>query len=137
MIHLDDVQAHHLSQAYEDQTYQDFIQGLASTIRSRWFDRMWVTLEYIQGKEILMLSQEFEISDVNASDLSLRISNVAAKYVKRHGHGKFMQDVVSQNSRWVKNVNWTDMESWKSRLDKPRTFGAATHILGLKQCREP
>lgn len=137
IMHLDDVRACHLSQAYDDQSYQTFIEGLTSTIRSRWFDRMWVTLEYIQSNEVLMLTEEYEISNVSASDLSLRISNLAAKYVKRDGVGKFMQEFVNRRCRWVKNVSWTDMESWKSRLDKHRTFGGAIYILGMKQCREP
>ncbi|KAM5361435.1 hypothetical protein ACJZ2D_013125 [Fusarium nematophilum] len=104
LIHLDDVQAVHLSQTAEDQTYETFIEGMTATIRSRWFDRMWVTLEYIQGREILILAEEDEISDFSAERLSLRISDAVAKYVKPQGHGKFMQDVARQRARWVTNV---------------------------------
>ena len=137
IMHLDDVRSEHLTHTYEDDSYQSFIDGLASTLQSRWFNRMWVTLEYIRGKEVIMLSEDYEISDFSASHLSLRISNVAAKYIKRSGHGKFMENIYEQGSKWATNVSWTDMESWKSRVDKHRTFGAAIYILGMKQCRDP
>ena len=122
IMHLDDVRASYLQPAYQDQSYKSFLEGLAATIRSRWFDRMWVTLEYIQSKEVLMLSEEYEISDFDASDFSLRIEHFISKYVKRCGHGNFVQDVDANGSSWDRKVAWTDMESWKSRLDKPRTF---------------
>lgn len=137
IIHLDDVRTDDLTQAYEDHSYGTFVEGLVSVIRSRWFDRMWVTLEYIQGKEVLVASKEYELVDFNAGDLSLRIENVVASYIKRDGHGTFMNDVISRGTRWGRKVSWTDMESWKGHPEKPRTFGAATHILGMKHCRDP
>lgn len=137
IMHLDDVKASHLDQAYQERSYKSFMEGVACTIRSRWFDRMWVTLEYIQSKEVLVLSEEYEISEFSASGLSARIEDIAAKHVKRTGHGNFMKDIIKHGSRWARNVAWTDMESWKSRPDKHRTLGAAIYILGMKQCSDP
>jgi len=110
-MHLDDVGARLLNQVHEDRAYNSFIEGLTSIIRSRWFDRMWVTLEYIKSKEVLVLSKEYEISKFNADHFVIKIENASAKYVKRMGHGNFMQDVVSHGSGWPRFVSWTMMQS--------------------------
>ncbi|KAM7212524.1 hypothetical protein V8F06_012105 [Rhypophila decipiens] len=85
IMHLDDVSASHLSQAYKDLSYKSFLEGLTQTIESRWFDRLWVTLEYIQSKEVLILSEEYEISDFSASQLAFRIDDIATKYIQYNG----------------------------------------------------
>lgn len=72
---------------------------------------MWVTLEYIKSKEVLVLSKEYEISKFNADHFVIKIENASAKYVKRMGHGNFMQDVVSHGSGWPRFVSWTMMQS--------------------------
>ncbi|KAK4176719.1 hypothetical protein QBC36DRAFT_4632 [Triangularia setosa] len=98
---------------------------------------MWITLEYIESKEVLFLSEEFKTSDFNARYFVTRIENVSAKYVKRMGHGQFMQDVVDHGSSWARYVSGTLMQSWKGCLDKHHIPRTAMYILGMKQCCSP
>ncbi|KAM7203299.1 hypothetical protein V8F33_002290 [Rhypophila sp. PSN 637] len=111
----------HLDDAYKDLSYKSFLKGLTDTIRSRWFDRL---------KEVLILTED-------ASQLAFRIDDIATKYIQHNGNGVFMTDVIKNCSNWARHVAWTDMEAWKGRPDKDKTFGGAIYIMGMKQCRDP
>lgn len=135
-MHLDDVQMTHLDAILQNANYQTFIEGISKLTRSRWFDRMWVTLEYIQGQEVSILTEDFHILSTSARDLSLRVEEDIAKYVRRFGHDKFTENALAKEYRWSKRVSWSDMETWKNQDPKYRTLGGAIYIIGQKECRE-
>lgn len=100
VMHLDDVQITHLDAILQNANYQTFIEGISKLTRSRWVDRMWVTLEYIQGQEVSILTEEFHIFNTSARDLSLRVEENIAKYVRRFGHDKFTENALAKGYRW-------------------------------------
>jgi hypothetical protein len=136
VMHLDDVQMTHLDAILQNTNYQTFIEGISKLTRSRWFDRMWVTLEYIQGQEVSILTEDFHILSTSARDLSLRVEEDIAKYVRLFGHDKFTENALAKEYRWSKSVSWSDMETWKNRDPKYRTLGGTIYIIGQKECRE-
>ena len=135
VIHLDDVAAIHLSGQINNLSYDKFINNFSSTIRSRWFDRMWVTLEYIQSNDVLILTEDYTICDTNARDLCHGLDTAHSKWVRKHGNSDVTQDIWKQNTTLKRMVSWTDMESWKNEHDKHQTLGWAIGILGHRQCR--
>ena len=144
MIHLHDVQAVNLdgiqgvtvSNIHEMSQYTKFVDSLSAITSSRWFERMWVTLEYMQSNEIIILANDFSICSMSAREISLRIDDVATECIKSHGNSKFTSDLRERNCHWTRIVSWGDMETWKSRQDKLRTLGFAMGILGRRNCRE-
>ena len=95
---------------------------------------MWVTLEYMQSNDIIILAEDFSICSTSAREISLRIDDVATECVKIHGNSKFTLDVRERSGRWTTIISWIDMETWKSRQDKQRTLGFAMGILGRRNC---
>ncbi|KAH7129064.1 hypothetical protein EDB81DRAFT_950803 [Dactylonectria macrodidyma] len=136
MIHLDDVRAIHLSNLITNSSYSDFKEGLLATTNSRWFERMWVTLEYIQGKDVAILSEDLVLCDYNARSHSSELDDAASKHVKRIGNTKFFKDMEVIGCKWKIKVSWSDMEVWKNRRDKHHTLGSAVYIMGSKKCQE-
>jgi hypothetical protein len=63
LVHLDDVRAEHLTNIRTKQPYPQFKEGLLAITNSRWFERMWVTLEYIQGKDIAILTEDLVLPE--------------------------------------------------------------------------
>jgi hypothetical protein len=144
LIHLHDVQAVHLdgvrtvtlSDIQETSPYKNFVNGLSAITSSQWFERMWVTLEYMQSNETLILAEDFSICNTNARELSLSMDAIATECVRSRGNTKFTLDIRKSKGRWPTMVSWGDMETWKSRPDKHRTLGFAMGILGRTKCRE-
>ena len=97
---------------------------------------MWVTREYIQGQEVSILTEDFDIFSTSARDISLQVEENIAKYVRRFGHDKFTENALAKGYRWLKRVSWSDIETWKNRGPKYRTLSEAIYIIGQKECRE-
>lgn len=135
VIHLDDVGAMHLLGQAKSSAYDKFIIDFAAIIRSRWFDRMWVTLEYIQSNDVVILTEEYTICDANARELCNRLDATHSKWVKKRSNSDVTQAIWKQNTTLKRMTSWIDMEAWKNERDMHRTLGWAIGILGHRQCR--
>ncbi|KAF7555485.1 hypothetical protein G7Z17_g2171 [Cylindrodendrum hubeiense] len=135
VIHLDDVKAAHLLGQVKNSAYDKFIIDFATIIRSRWFDRMWVTVEYLQSNDVVILIEDYIICDVNASDLCHRLDAAHSKWIKKRSISDVTQDIWKQNTTLKRMTSWIDMEAWKNEHDMHRTLGWAIGILGHRQCR--
>ncbi|KAH8675952.1 hypothetical protein BX600DRAFT_453966 [Xylariales sp. PMI_506] len=136
IMHLDDVQSCHLQSVEDPLNYTTFIDGISTMTKSRWFDRMWVALEYIQAKEVLIMTQYYEVYDRPAADMSALAGVHLGKYIKRLGQDRFSQMATSKGFQWQRRASWDDMETWKTIDPKYRTLGSAIFIIGQKQCRD-
>ncbi|KAF5710030.1 hypothetical protein FGLOB1_5692 [Fusarium globosum] len=130
LIHLDDVRATHLSGQIKDSPYDKFIVDLAAIIRSRWFDRMWVTLEYIQSNDVLILTEDYTVCDAYARDVCHHLDTAHSKWVKKRSNSIVTEDIWKQNTTLKRMTSWIDMEAWKNEHDMHRTLGWAIGILG-------
>ncbi|KAF4951979.1 hypothetical protein FGADI_7095 [Fusarium gaditjirri] len=133
VIHLDDVGATHLSGQFKDSPYAKFIVDLAAIIRSRWFDRMWVTLEYIQSNDVLILTEDYTIGDAYARDVCHHLDAAHSKWVKKRSNSTVTEDIWEQNTTLKRMTSWIDMEAWKNEHDMHRTLGWAIGILGQRK----
>ncbi|KAK3294936.1 uncharacterized protein B0H64DRAFT_402080 [Chaetomium fimeti] len=136
VMHLDDVTAVDLAHLHNSRDYPLFLEGLSRVTQSRWFERMWVTLEYLQAETVSILTGDWKVFDVEAGQLLERTDNAVSKYIKQKGSTAFHDDSNARGCRYATKVCWTDMESWKKWPDKYRTLGSAVYILGQKQCRD-
>jgi hypothetical protein len=137
VMHLDDVQASDLYNIQAPSSYTCFIDAISKLTKSRWFDRMWVTLEYIQSKEVIILTQYFDIFETPAMELSNLAGANIGKFVKRLGQDRFNQLSRTKGFQWEKRASWGDMETWKTLNLKYRNLGAAILIIAQKKCRDP
>ncbi|RDW72878.1 hypothetical protein BP6252_06785 [Coleophoma cylindrospora] len=135
-IHLDDVSAKALIHVQKNPEYGLFLDGLSEVTRSRWFERMWVTLEYMKSNEVRILTQDWEVFGLNASLILDRVDAAISKYIKQKGDATFHDHANEKGCKYDTKVCWTDMETWKMRKEKHRTLGFAIHILGQKKCRD-
>ncbi|KAG4255594.1 hypothetical protein FPRO03_04543 [Fusarium proliferatum] len=135
LIHLDDVRATHLSGQVKDSSYDKFIVDLAAIIRSRWFDRMWVTLEYIQSNDVLILTEDYTVCDAYARDVCHHLDTAHSKWVKKRSNSIVTEDIWKQNTTLKRMTSWIDMEAWKNEHDMHRTLGWAIGILGHRRCQ--
>ncbi|KAF5578964.1 uncharacterized protein FSUBG_13683 [Fusarium subglutinans] len=135
VIHLDDVRATHFSCNVKDSSYDKFIADLAATIRSRWFDRMWVTLEYIQSNDVLILTEDYTICDDYARDVCQHLDTAHSKWVKKRSNSTVTEDIWKQNTTLKRMTSWIDMEAWKNEHEMHRTLGWAIGILGHRKCQ--
>ncbi|KAK0613553.1 hypothetical protein B0T14DRAFT_526476 [Immersiella caudata] len=136
LIHLDDVQGAHLSNHSKNSNYEKFIVDFSAVIRSRWFDRMWVALEYIQSNDIIILTKDYTISEANARDLCHRLDTAHSKWVKQRSNSDVTQDIWKQGTTLKRMNSWIDMEGWKNEHEMHKTLGWAIGILGHRQCRQ-
>ena len=137
MIHLDDVREVDLSSTMAaNGSYGHFKSGLLAITNSRWFERMWVTLEYIQANDVVIFTEDLVICDYNARFHSLQLDNAASKHIKRIGHTAFFNELERIGCKWRTIVSWGDMETWKNSKDKHHTLGGAVYIMGTKKCQE-
>ncbi|KAF8846639.1 hypothetical protein BDZ45DRAFT_409230 [Acephala macrosclerotiorum] len=136
IIHLDDVKIQDLERVKRRTGYHAFLDGISGVMKSRWFNRVWVTLEYIQGSEVWILSKDLEVFDLTAAKLCERAETNIAKYSENPGQDRFSDDALARGHQWRRTMSWIDMETWKSKNAKYRTFGAAVYILGQKDCRD-
>ncbi|CAM1511679.1 Fc.00g091920.m01.CDS01 [Cosmosporella sp. VM-42] len=135
MIHLDDIRGVQLNMLHRNATYRTFLEGLASLSQSRWFSRMWVALEYLQGQDVSIISEDFEIMPFFAAELNDVVDENMGKYQAHNGQDKFGRDSKARGHEYSRTASWTDMETWKSE-EKFRTFGTAIHILAERHCRD-
>src|SRR3569833_155356 len=135
VIHLDDVRATNLSDQSKSAPYDKFITDFSAVIRSRWFDRMWVTLEYMQSNDVMILTQDYTICDANARDLCHSLDAAHSKWVKQRSNSDVTQDIWKQNTPLKRMPSWIDMEAWKNEPDMHRPLGWAIGILGHRRCR--
>ena len=99
---------------------------------------MWVTLEYLQSNDVVILTQDYTICDANARDLNLLLDDTHSKWVNKRSISEVTQDIWKQNTTLKRMTSWTDMEAWKNpHNNMHRTLGWAIGILGLRQCRRP
>ncbi|KAH6842614.1 hypothetical protein B0I37DRAFT_382383 [Chaetomium sp. MPI-CAGE-AT-0009] len=136
VMHLDDVTAVSLSHLHNNREYPLFLEGLSRVTQSRWFDRMWVALEYLQAETVFILTSDWKVFGTEAGQLLERTDTAVSKYIKQKGSTAFHDDSNARGCRYATKVCWTDMESWNKWPDKHRTLGSAVYILGQKQCRD-
>ncbi|KAG5806807.1 hypothetical protein H9Q74_008960 [Fusarium xylarioides] len=132
---MDDIGATHLLGQVKDSPYNKFIVDLAAIIRSRWFDRMWVTLEYIQSNAVLILTEDYTLSDAYARDVCHQLDTTHSKWVKKRSNSIVTEDIWKQNTTLKRMTSWIDMEAWKNEHDMHRTLGWAIGILGHRKCQ--
>jgi len=137
VVHLDDVRAVHVSDNPKDSSYEKFIVDLSAIIRSRYFDRMWVTLEYIQSNKVMILTEDYCLCNMDAQELCHLLDATHSKWVKDRSNSDVTLAIWAQRTTLKRMVSWTDMETWKTRHDMPQTLGAAIAVLGHRQCRHP
>ncbi|CAG9980500.1 unnamed protein product [Clonostachys byssicola] len=135
VIHLDDVKSAHITNQAKSSPYNRFIVDFTTIIKSRWFDRMWVALEYIRSKDVVILTEDYMVCEHNARDLCLRLDALHSKWVKQRGNSDVTQEIWKQNTTLKRMNSWIDMEAWKSEKGMYRTLGWAIGILGHRQCR--
>lgn len=112
------------------------MDGLATITRSRWFERMWVTLEYLRSNKVLIIGEDFVVFNVAAADFIARLDDCVSDYeALPHPKDRLL---CTGKGQWIwdMKVSWTDMEEWKALQPGNRTLGSAVFIMGLKQCRD-
>ncbi|CAI6090937.1 unnamed protein product [Clonostachys chloroleuca] len=134
-IHLDDVKSVHITNQAKSSPYNRFIVDFTTIIKSRWFDRMWVALEYILSKDVVILTEDYMVCEHNARDLCLRLDALHSKWVKQRGNSDVTEEIWKQNTTLKRMNSWIDMEAWKNEKGMYRTLGWAIGILGHRQCR--
>ncbi|KAI1322228.1 hypothetical protein F5Y16DRAFT_404720 [Xylariaceae sp. FL0255] len=136
VMHLDDVSLLYLHAVIDPPGYGVFIESIAKLTNSRYFDRMWVVLEYIQGRNALVLSQFYDILDSPAANLSHLAGVSLGRYVSRLGQDRFNELAGAKGFQWDKRACWNDQQIWKDQDPDLRTLGAAIFIIAQKRCRD-
>lgn len=123
-MHLHDVSPSHLKTAADTPGYGAFLESAMKLTNSRYFDRMWVVLEYVQSKEATILSQYYDMFDKPAAELCDTVGENMGKYLSRLGQSRFNELTRAKNFQPSRRVlgRSADMEDAGSR--------AATHALG-------
>ncbi|KAF2968934.1 hypothetical protein GQX73_g4620 [Xylaria multiplex] len=136
IMHLHDVSLSHLNDVVDPLSYGAFLEGIAKLTNARYFERMWVVLEYIQSKKATILSQYYDIFDKPAADLCDIAGTNLAKYISRFGQSRFNELAHAKGFLWSKRACWDDQQTWKHQDPSLRTLGAAMFIIGQKVCRD-
>ncbi|KAI1422660.1 hypothetical protein F5Y12DRAFT_786591 [Xylaria sp. FL1777] len=126
IMHLHDVSLSHLNDVVDPPSYSAFLESIAELTNSRYFERMWVVLEYIQSKKATILSRYYDIFDQPAADL----------LISRLGQSRFNELARAKGFQWSRRACWDDQQTWKHQDPKLRTLGAAMFIIGQKTCRD-
>jgi len=136
VMHLDDVSSSSLQSLAETNNYGNFIDGIAKLTNSRYFERMWVALEYIQCKQALILTKYYDIFDKAAAEVSEISEANLNKYISKLGQNRFNELAKAKGFDWSKRAGWEDQQTWKVQDPRLRTLGAAIFIIGQKACRD-
>ncbi|TGJ83605.1 hypothetical protein E0Z10_g5188 [Xylaria hypoxylon] len=136
IMHLQDVSLSHLNNVVDPPDYSVFIESIAKLTKARYFERMWVVLEYIQSKTATILSQYYDIFDKPAAELCEIAGVNLGKYVSRLGQTRFNELAHAKGFLWLKRACWDDQQTWKHQDPELRTLGAAIFIIGQKECRD-
>ncbi|KAI0404868.1 hypothetical protein F4802DRAFT_214576 [Xylaria palmicola] len=136
VMHLHDVPQSHLNDVVAPASYSVFLESIAKLTNSRYFERMWVVLEYIQSKEAVILSQYYDIFDRPAANVCDVAGVNLGKYISRLGQNRFNELAQAKGFRWSKRACWDDQQTWKHQDPRLRTLGAAIFIIGQKTCRD-
>ncbi|RYP34897.1 hypothetical protein DL767_004073 [Monosporascus sp. MG133] len=136
VIHLDDVDSMHFKQLYENSSKFLFLNSLAAITRSRWFQRMWVTLEYLQSNEVIIVGEDLATFNIAANYLLGRLDDHISIYGRSKSGWCSQNELRRRGCDWDVKVSWTDMETWKNRKDIHHTLGGAIFIMGSKKCRD-
>ncbi|KAI1310403.1 hypothetical protein F5Y03DRAFT_346099 [Xylaria venustula] len=136
IMHLHDVSLYHLNAVVDPSGYSAFLDGIAELTNSRYFERMWVVLEYIQSKKATILSKYYEVFDESAADLCDIAGENLGKYISRFGQSRFNELAQAKGFQWSKRACWDDQQTWKQQDPRFRTLGAAIFIIGQKTCRD-
>ncbi|KAI0417940.1 hypothetical protein F5X98DRAFT_130761 [Xylaria grammica] len=136
IMHLHDVSLSHLKDVVDPPGYSVFLESIAKLTNSRYFERMWVVLEYIQSKKATILCQYYGVFDKPAEDLSNIAGTNLSKYISRLGQSRFNELAWARGFLWSKRACWDDQQTWKHHDPNLRTLGAAMFIIGQKTCRD-
>ncbi|KAI1156159.1 hypothetical protein F4825DRAFT_446903 [Nemania diffusa] len=136
IMHLDDVPRLHLDDIVESPNYSVFLESIAKMTNSRYFERMWVVLEYIQSKKAVILSQYYDVFDKSAAELSDIAGVNLGRYIRRLGQSRFNELARAKGFQWSRRACWDDQQTWKHQDRRLRTLGAAIFITGQKACRD-
>ncbi len=135
-MHLHDVSLSHLNHVVNPPSYSVFLESIAELTNSRYFERMWVVLEYIQSRKATILSRYYDIFDEPAADLCDVAGANLGKYISRLGQSRFNELAQAKGFQWSKRACWDDQQTWKHQDPRLRTLGAAMFIIGKKACRD-
>jgi len=69
VVHWDDVANSQLCDAYDCPDKDRMYSGVVAITQSRWFQRMWVTLEYLQSNRVFILTKDWVIFHADAASL--------------------------------------------------------------------
>ncbi|KAJ8123944.1 hypothetical protein O1611_g9476 [Lasiodiplodia mahajangana] len=136
VMHLDDVPLSSLKDIVESPSYNVFLEGITKMTNSRYFERMWVVLEYIQSQKAIILSQYYDVFDKPAAELSDIAGVNLGKYISRLGQNRFNEIAWTKGFQWSRRACWDDQQTWKHQDPKLRTLGSAIFIIGQKACRD-
>ncbi|KAI0910731.1 hypothetical protein F4823DRAFT_344956 [Ustulina deusta] len=136
IMHLHDVSLSHLNHVVNPPSYSVFLESIAELTNSRYFERMWVVLEYIQSRKATILSRYYDIFDEPAADLCDIAGANLGKYISRLGQSRFNELAQAKGFQWSKRACWDDQQTWKHQDPRLRTLGAAMFIIGQKACRD-
>ncbi|KAI1131688.1 hypothetical protein F5Y10DRAFT_43742 [Nemania abortiva] len=136
VMHLDDVPSSYLKDIVESPSYNIFLEGITKMTNSRYFERMWVVLEYIQSQKAIILSQYYDVFDKPAAELSDIAGVNLGRYISRFGQNRFNEIARAKGFQWSRRACWDDQQTWKHQDPKLRTLGAAMFIIGQKACRD-
>ncbi|KAI0107574.1 hypothetical protein GGR51DRAFT_152732 [Nemania sp. FL0031] len=136
IMHLDDVPLSHLKDIVESPSYNVFLEGITKMTNSRYFERMWVVLEYIQSQKAIILSQYYDVFNKPAAELSDIAGVNLGKYISRLGQSRFNEIAWAKGFQWSRRACWDDQQTWKHQDPQFRTLGAAIFIIGQKACRD-
>ncbi|KAI1356713.1 hypothetical protein F5Y01DRAFT_265578 [Xylaria sp. FL0043] len=136
IMHLHDVSLSHLNNVVDPPGYSVFVESIAELTNSRYFERMWVVLEYIQSQKATILSKYYDIFDQPAADLCDIAGTNLGRYISRLGQSRFNEFAQAKGFQWSKRACWDDQQTWKHQDPRFRTLGAAMFIIGQKACRD-
>ncbi|KAI0966301.1 hypothetical protein F4678DRAFT_449816 [Xylaria arbuscula] len=136
IMHLHDVSLYHLNAVVDPPNYSAFLDSIAKLTNSRYFERMWVVLEYIQSQKATVLSQYYDIFDKSATELYYTAEEHLGRYISRFGQSRFNELAQAKGFQLSKRACWGDQEAWKLQHAPFRTLGAAMFIIGQKTCRD-
>ncbi|KAH8602952.1 hypothetical protein B0O99DRAFT_16684 [Bisporella sp. PMI_857] len=134
LFHWDDVSIKDLNVVETSSSDDEMLDTATKILHSRWFDRMWVVLEYVQSGEIYIVTKEYSVSPETAAWYITYIESSMAETIELHGETRF-DEVLKKGFRWPLYRAWHDMERWKKRPPKLRTLGDAIYMISERQCR--
>ena len=133
-IYLSDVWVRSLDKILDPMTSDgEKTDGVAEILKSTWFSRLWVVLEWSRSRRVHLLSKEFAVRDGTDDMFWTKMVETWDSIGKSLPGGK--QELQDKYTGWRHPHHLAAAQRSKGRLKL--CYGEALNIICVKQCREP